>query len=114
MSANTTKGNDEGEIDVGTLKPPARRDSTAAREHNEAAAFKKTDGRALRRKGRTELISWRIFPRPGKRWSASPRLRASLSSRCLSEALIFSTSSCGERNDRQVAQDGILHGACLF
>ena len=62
MAANITKGKDEGEIDVGTLKPPARRDSTAAREHNEAAAFKKTDGRELRRKGRTELISWRIYP----------------------------------------------------
>lgn len=51
-----------GEIDVSKLSPPARRDTTAVREHDEAMAFQKIDGRTLRRVGRTEFISYKTFP----------------------------------------------------
>jgi hypothetical protein len=61
--ANPSTNRDTGEINVEILGTPARRDKTAVREHNEALAFKKIDGRTLRRKGRTELISYRISPK---------------------------------------------------
>jgi hypothetical protein len=62
-AAEPSTDRDTGEINVEKLGLPARRDKTAVREHNEALAFQKIDGRTLRRKGRTELISYRIHPK---------------------------------------------------
>jgi hypothetical protein len=59
----STKSTDTGEIDIESLRPPARRDAAGIRERAEASAFTKTDGRKRRRKGRTELISVRVYPR---------------------------------------------------
>ena len=60
MSAKST---DVGEINIEDLKPVSRRDAAGIRERAEASAFQKTDGRKRRRKGRTELISMRVYPR---------------------------------------------------
>src|SRR5262249_28326686 len=62
-AAKPSTDRDAGEIDVEKLGVPPRRDKTAVREYNETLAFKKIDGRTLRRKGRTELISYRIHPK---------------------------------------------------
>jgi hypothetical protein len=61
MNAKSTE--DSGEINVEDLKPVARRDAAGIRERAEASAFQKIDGRKRRRKGRTELISVRVYPR---------------------------------------------------
>lgn len=52
--ADTTKGG--GEIDLSALKPTARR-AHEEREQAEAQALQKTDGRTLRRRGRSETFS---------------------------------------------------------
>jgi hypothetical protein len=48
-------------VDLDDLRPPSRRDATAVRERNEAAAFQKTDMRKPR-KNRNVMVSFRIKP----------------------------------------------------
>jgi hypothetical protein len=54
---------DAGEIDLDQIGPQSRAGSAhIEREQAEAEALKRTDGRTLRRKGRTETLSTKVKP----------------------------------------------------
>jgi hypothetical protein len=59
---STNAAADHGEIDVARLKPQSRGQAHVEREMAEADALKRTDGRTLRRRGRTATLSTKTTP----------------------------------------------------
>ena len=60
-TSSSTKKPDAGELDISRLAPTSRR-AHEEREEAERDALKRTDGRTLRRKGRTETLSTKTTP----------------------------------------------------